>query len=162
MPFGESAVAFFKAFTVIVVEPVQNVVAASASAPGDLLADRVELADYGRAAPRQRENDGDSTEPPEEIGARARVLPPQPRKAEDDNEHGQPPGEVLQPGQERTFDLVLQHRYESARTPDQLVEELRQGAARRAGRRWRRRGAWRLSDGGQAQATDDGGNAQYG
>src|SRR5215475_14297768 len=56
MSFGESVVAFFKALTVIVVEPIQNAIAVSASAPGDLLADRVELADDCRATPRQREN----------------------------------------------------------------------------------------------------------
>src|SRR5262245_22853599 len=99
MSFGESAVAFFKAHTVIVVEPVQNAIVASASAPGDLLADRVELTNDGRATPCQRENDGDSPKPPKEICARARVLPPQPGEAEDDDKHSQPPGEVLQPGQ---------------------------------------------------------------
>jgi hypothetical protein len=45
MSFGESAIAFFKALSVIVVEPIQNAIVASSSAPGDLLADRVELAD---------------------------------------------------------------------------------------------------------------------
>jgi hypothetical protein len=79
MPFGESAVAIFKAIAMIVVEPVQNAIAVSASAPSNLLADRVEFADYCRPAPRQRENDSDSPGPPEEIGACACVLTPQPR-----------------------------------------------------------------------------------
>src|SRR5262249_22872072 len=92
MPFGESAVALFKAIAMIVVEPVQNAIAVSASAPGHLLTDRVEFTDDRRSATRQRENDGDSPKPPEEIGAGAGVLSPYPRKAEDDNEHGQPPG----------------------------------------------------------------------
>ena len=82
MSFGESVVALFKTITMIVIEPVQNAIAASAPAPGDLLADSVEFADYGRAAPRQRENDGDSPEPPEEIGAAPAVLPPQPGETE--------------------------------------------------------------------------------
>src|SRR5262249_59883015 len=107
MPFSESAVALFKAIAMIVVEPVQNATVASASAPGDLLTDRIEFADDCRATARQHKNDGDSPKPPEEIRACARILPPQPRKAEDDNEHGQPPREVLQPGQERAFDLFL-------------------------------------------------------
>src|SRR5262245_24609997 len=126
MSFGESAVALFKAIAMIFVKPVQNIIAVPPPAPGDLLADRVEFADDGRATPRQQKNDGDSPKPPEEIRACARVLPPQPGEAETYNEHGQPPGEILQPGQEGTFDLFLQERYESACTADQLVEELRQ------------------------------------
>src|SRR5262245_22002879 len=158
MPFSEPAVALFKAITVIVVEPVQNATVASAPTPGELLADSIEFADNRRAAARQRENDGDSPEPPEEIGARTGVLSPQPRKAEDDNEHGQPPGEVLQPGQEGSFDLVLQERHESARTADQIVKEL--GHACRTRGHGRRRWAWRLSEGGQAQATGNRNDAQ--
>src|SRR5262245_35043728 len=70
MSFGESVVAFFKALTVIIVEPIQNAIVASASSPREFLTDRIELADNCWPAPRQRENDGDSPKPPEEIGAR--------------------------------------------------------------------------------------------
>src|SRR5262249_59292808 len=113
-------------------------------------------------APRQRKNEGNPPNPQKKTGAGPRVLPPQPREAEDDNEYGQPPGDVLQPGQEGTFDLVLQHREESARAADQIVEELRHGTACRLGWRGGRRGTGRLSEGGEAQATDDGGGGAVG
>src|SRR5262245_16614019 len=160
MSFGESAVALFKSIAMIVVEPVQNAIAVSASAPGDLLADRVEFADDCWATPCQHKNDGDSPKPPEEIRACARILPPQAGEAETYNEHGRPPGEILQPWQEGAFDLILQERYESACTADQIVEELRQRAACQAGRRGRRRWAWRLSESRQARATGNRRDAQ--
>src|SRR5262245_35212787 len=160
MPFSESAVALFKAIAMIVVEPVQNATVASASAPGDLLTDRIEFADDCWATTCQHKNDGDSPKPPEEIRACARILPPQPGETETYNEHGQPPGEILQPGQEGTFDLFLQERYESACTADQLVEELRQRTICRTRRHGRRRWARRLSEGGQAQATGNRSDAQ--
>src|SRR5919109_259408 len=109
MTLRESAIARFESLALAAVEPVKNAtVAPAAPAPGELLADGIECADDSRTSSHQREDDPDSTEPPENIDTGAPVLAPQPGEAEHDDERGYCPGHVLQPRHERTFDFVLQ------------------------------------------------------